>query len=198
MKNFLKPFIWVISWLLLLSWVFAMVQWNNSKLELSQKSMVFTDDGTVWWDMVAWINTGWDSIFYWPLLDGGLNPFLTGYTETDPIFTANSGDYIPFSWSDTEVYWTIKFQQWAWLWSNPWVLDFGVASIRSVNPWLWSPYFEIYNSGWIWAPFSSIRIEDDLIKFHYISWGLWWTIHKLELWEWALEYKWDYSGNFVD
>lgn len=97
MKNFLKPFIWVISWLLLLSWVFAMVQWNNSKLELSQKSMVFTDDGTVWWDMVAWINTGWDSIFYWPLLDGEWNLFLTGYTETDPVFTANSGDYYPLA-----------------------------------------------------------------------------------------------------
>ena len=96
MKNFLKPFIWVISWLLLLSWVFAMVQWNNSKLELSQKSMVFTDDGTVWWDMVAWINTGWDSIFYWPLLDGEWNPFLTGYTETDPAFTANSVIYTIF------------------------------------------------------------------------------------------------------
>lgn len=81
MKKFLKQFNWIMIWLLILGWVFAawLVQRNNSKLELSQYSTVYTNDGTPTWTPVAWINTWWDSIFYWPLLDWWLNPYITGW-----------------------------------------------------------------------------------------------------------------------
>lgn len=94
MKNFLKPFIWVISWLLLLSWVFAMVQWNNSKFELSQYRMLFTDTGLPDGIPVMDINNWWNNISYWPLLDWELNPYITWYTETDPVFMIHSWDYL--------------------------------------------------------------------------------------------------------
>lgn len=122
--------------------------------------------------------------------------FIT--TETDPVWNSVSWDYIPFSWSDTKVYWTIKFQEWAWLLSTPWTIDFGIARMQAQNPWLWTPYFEINNNPWIWDATSAIRIQDNLFKMYYISWWVLWVQHRLELWEWALEYQWDYSDNFVD
>lgn len=192
MKKFLKQFYWVILGIFLLGVVFsapALKQWNNSKLELSQYRMLFTDTGLPNGTPVMDINSGWSNISYWPLLDGEWNPYITWWVLDG---------FIPFSWSDTEVYWTIKFQEWVWLWSNPWVLDFGVAQIQAQDPWLSSPYFEIKNVAWLWDAYSSIMIQDNLLKFSYISWSQGWTFHKLELWEWALEYKWDYSDNFVD
>jgi preprotein translocase subunit SecG len=47
MKKFFKQFTGILAWLFLVGSVFAIVQWNGSKQELSQKSMVFTDDGTI-------------------------------------------------------------------------------------------------------------------------------------------------------
>lgn len=115
MKKFFKQSIWIIMWLLVFGWVFAawLVQRNNSRLELSQLRMLFTNDGTIWWTEVFDINSGGNIIAYWPLVDWAMNPFLTGvslsgyitgYTETDPIWNAISGDYVPYTGATTDVY----------------------------------------------------------------------------------------------
>lgn len=169
MKNFLKPFIWVISWLLLLSWVFAMVQWNNSKLELSQKSMVFTDDGTVWWDMVAWINTGWDSIFYWPLLDGDGNPYITWWVLNG---------FIPRDSSDLwYAFWELPSStledDWGWLYIESDALTFK-AKYTENSLQFTDSYFIIQSDTWDFL----IKDTRDNVKW--------------------IEYEDDYSAGYTD
>lgn len=107
MKNFLKWFFGVLLGILVLGWVFAAItQWNNSKQELSQKRMYFTDTGSPTGNVVADINTGGKIIMYGQLRDWSGGQFITGWAlswyltwsalswyltgEKDPIFIANS------------------------------------------------------------------------------------------------------------
>lgn len=102
MKKFLKQFYWVILGIFLLGVVFsapALKQWNNSKFELSQYRMLFTDTGLPNGTPVIDINSWWSNISYWPLLDWELNPYITWYSETDPVFLTNSGNYYPLAWN---------------------------------------------------------------------------------------------------
>lgn len=102
MKKFLKQFYWVILGIFLLGVVFsapALKQWNNSKFELSQYRMLFTDTGLPNGTPVMDINSWWSNISHWPLLDWELNPYITWYSETDPVFLINSGNYYPLAWN---------------------------------------------------------------------------------------------------
>lgn len=80
MKKFLKQFSWliIVSLLLLWLWFAALVQRTNSKNEISQKRMVFTDSWLPTGNYIADINSWGKVIIYWPLTDGGWNRFLTG------------------------------------------------------------------------------------------------------------------------
>lgn len=61
----------------------APINWSqirqNSDIVLSQIGMEFTSDGTPAWVKVMQINTGGRVVVFWPLLDGLLNPYITGW-----------------------------------------------------------------------------------------------------------------------
>lgn len=126
MKKFLKWFLGVLTGVLVLGLTFAVVvQWSNSKLELSQKRMLFTNDWTTTGTKVMDINSGGNIIAYWPLVDGNMNPFatggilsgyltwwaLSGYLtgETDPVYLADSGLYCRLTWGQN-IYGLKDFQ----------------------------------------------------------------------------------------
>jgi hypothetical protein len=80
MKNFLKKLFWRAITFLWVGLAFAaVVQRNNSKLELSQFRMLFTSNGTTTGTKVMDINTWGKVIIYWPLEDGSGNSYITGW-----------------------------------------------------------------------------------------------------------------------
>lgn len=94
-------------WIFLLGSVFAAVQqWNNSKLDISQKRILFTDTWLPGGNCIMDINSGGNIIACTGIQDTlwnvyitwwALSWYLTWYTETDPIWNATSWDYVLMS-----------------------------------------------------------------------------------------------------
>lgn len=113
-------------WIIVFGWVFAMQRANFSLLDISAKRILFTDTGYPTGEKVMDINSWWNIIVYWPLVDSWNNEFVTSdkVVETDPIFLANSWDFYLASNPD-------NFINWSWLsFTN------NKISIEYWEPWL--------------------------------------------------------------
>ena len=133
MKKFLKQFLGVMFGAMILGSAFALQQWNGSKLDLSQKRILFTSSGTTTGVKIMDINTGGKVIVYGDLVNASgdmfitdfvLSGYITWFTETDPIaipiinsdsgtwnmFSLLSGDYATISFvTGTRTYLTGSF-----------------------------------------------------------------------------------------
>lgn len=195
MKKFLKQFYWVILGIFLLGVVFsapALKQWNNSKFELSQYRMLFTDTGLPNGTPVIDINSWWSNISYWPLLDWELNPYITWYTETDPVFLANSWNYLPLAGNSEitaisgDVYFkpSRTLQRWEVGVLNGYINYSDVSKEISMN----SYDLSTNKNGFI-------RIQDGYPEMWYSHAG---SFRFVKLQTWWLVYQADYSGDYTN
>lgn len=61
----------------------------NTSLQIIKRLLV-TIDGSQFWTPIADLNTWWNIIFYSPIKDAGGHKYITGYTESDPIFSTSA------------------------------------------------------------------------------------------------------------
>ncbi len=102
--------------------VFAVNAWTvtipsniSNALQVIQRLLI-TSDGTQSGTPVMDINTGGSIIVYSPLVDANANPYLTGYTETDPVRLAQKAGYYTkaqidgqsFLTSENDPFWTVE------------------------------------------------------------------------------------------
>ncbi len=201
MKNFLKQFYWVILGIFLLGVVFsapALKQWNNSKFELSQYRMLFTDTGLPNGTPVMDINSWWSNISHWPLLDWELNPYITWYSETDPVFNSwlltppNVSTFVnDAGYSNIDVQtnnfpvWVPWWLTWSMLWKvwndSLWVYNTTLTtdSFHSFAFWReshidWTWTFAM----WLWTK----AINDDMVVMGRFNDWLVWTILEIGKW----------------
>lgn len=166
MNKFKKGFLGVLMWTLLLSTAFAaVIQWNNSKLEISQLRMLFTNDGTPGWTKIMDINDGWAiKVYGWPFTDSGNYRYIT----TQDIAGIGWGMVFHWQWDAS----TLTLPPNTDLW------DFYVVT----NSWIiaWTTYHAndqiVANSGYVggtvpanWTQIIWISAESDPI-FQANSW----------------------------
>lgn len=210
MKKFLKQFYWAIFGIFLLGVVFsapALKQWNNSKAELSQYRMLFTDTGLPNGTPVMDINSWWSNISHWPLLDGEWNPYitwvdlsgyLTWFSETDPVFNSwlltppnvstfvNDAGYSNIDvQTDNFPVWVPWWLTWSMLWKvwndSLWVYNtiFTPDSFHSFAFWRQSYIDWTWTFAmWLWTK----AVNDDMVVMGRFNVWLVWTILEIGKW----------------
>jgi len=159
MKNFFKKTLLPITiWLLMLSTVMAWWKlMNRSNYDVVAKRILFTVTGTGTDNPVLDTNSGGNIIAYGPLLDWSGNLYVTWITETDPIRTAASWNYI-----DMSMTW---YRNAAGVWVDT---NSGKALYRYNNSGTQSPFLE-----YGWATFGSIyRKWYTGTKYYWFT--VWW------------------------
>lgn len=210
MKKFLKQFYWAILGIFLLGVVFsapALKQWNNSKFELSQYRMLFTDTGLPNGTPVMDINSWWSNISHWPLLDWELNPYitwvdlsgyLTWFSETDPVFNSwlltppNVSTFVnDAGYSNIDVQtnnfpvWVPWWLTWSMLWKvwndSLWVYNAVLATDSFHSFAFWRQSFIDWTwtfAMWLWTK----AINDDMVVMGRFNDWLVWTILEIGKW----------------
>lgn len=129
MRNFIKKFRLLIA-VALFIWGNAFGAISNhmgKENERSQKRILYTDTGLPTGVKIADINTGGQSIFYWPLVDGSGNTFLTTYTA--PQFWTGNSTGIYFNWAvgvATDQLWSNSLAISGWTYMFNWQ-PFGIG-----------------------------------------------------------------------
>lgn len=147
----MKKLLTFLLWIIVFGWVFAMQRANFSLLDISAKRILFTDTWHPTGEKVLDINSWWNIVVYWPLVDSWNNEFVTAdkVVETDPLFMANSWDFYLASNPS-------NFIGWGWLSYTWWTLFLS-----------WTSYFT-------WDMFiEKVWIRRSVFESWAIS--IWWT-----------------------
>lgn len=147
----MKKLLTFLLWIIVFGWVFAMQRANFSLLDISAKRILFTDTWYPTGEKVMDINSWWNIVVYWPLVDSWNNEFVTAdkVVETDPLFMANSWDFYLASNPS-------NFIGWGWLSYTWWTLFLS-----------WTSYFT-------WDMFiEKVWIRRSVFESWAIS--IWWT-----------------------
>lgn len=186
MKNFLK-YLSVSVLSLLVMWTWFSIRKSGQPSEVVYKSIKATLNGTT-------TGTTYFEVTGWMVMDGGGNSFitgwaltgyLTGFTETDPVWLAASGDYLPLSGntSTSAMSWDI------WMWYDK-LIQFSWSDEQYIAWWN-QIYLYKTSSTWYWY----VWLDDDNTPFMiHNNWSDFW-VHMN--WSW-LVYDDDYSGDYTN